>query len=173
MSVFDGERVVITPSALPKPFLNKDDLVEIDLEGNILRGSRRPSSEWKLHVEIYRRRPDAKAVVHTHDVLPAILAEEIELDLLSESEAYLGGGIAIVPYVEPGTRELAIKTAEALRNKNAAILKRHGVVTIGESLAIAINRIEVIDDLAKATYIKKSLKLWSAIGRGNRRIYWR
>jgi L-fuculose-phosphate aldolase len=153
---------VVTPTSYPKPFLEAGDLVWINGEGEVIRGRLRPTSEWRMHVAIYRRRRDVGAVVHTHDVLPTLLAERIEADLLSEAEAYLGSGIAVVPYIQPGTAELAEAVAAALEKSNVAILKRHGVVAVGRDLAEAVNRIEVVADLARATFYKWVMELWSA-----------
>lgn len=155
VSARDGKRIVVTPTTWPKPFLTAEDLVWIDLEGRVLRGRLRPTSEWRLHVEVYKKRPDVNAVVHTHDVLPTVLAEGIDASLLSEAEAYLGSEIAVVPYIKPGTAELAEATASALARSNVAVLKQHGVVAVGRSLAEAVNRVEVVADLAKATLYKR------------------
>ncbi len=160
ISAKSEQYIVITPSSMPKPLLKPSDLVYIDLEGRVVKGNKAPSSEWRMHVAIYRRRPDVAAVVHTHAVAPTVLAERIDSGLLAESESYLGGGIAVVPYIKPGTWELAEAVAEALGKSNVAILSRHGVVAVGSSLAEAVNRAEVVNDLAWATLIK----LWA--GRG-------
>jgi L-fuculose-phosphate aldolase len=146
-----GDEVLITPTSRPKPFLTPEELVWIDLDGRVLRGSLKPTSEWRMHVAIYRKRPDVGAVVHTHDVLPTVMAERIDTSLLSEAEAYLGSEIAVVPYIKPGTAELAEAVAKALERSNVAILKRHGLVAVGRDLAEAVNRIEVVQDLAMAT----------------------
>lgn len=155
-----GQYIVITPSSMPKPLLKPSDLVYIDLEGRVVKGDRAPSSEWRMHVAIYRKRPDVAAVVHTHAVAPTVLAGNIDVDLLAESESYLGGGIALVPYIKPGTWELAHAVADALSKANVAILSRHGVVAVGPSLAEAVNRAEVVNDLAWATLIR----LWTSKG---------
>lgn len=149
-----GGHIVVTPTSYPKPFLTAEDLVWLDLEGNVVKGFRRPTSEWRLHLEIYKRRPDVGAIVHTHTVLPTLLAEKIEIGLLSEAEAYLGSDIAVVPYIQPGTLELARATAEAMERSNVAVLKRHGLVAVGRDMAEAVNRIEVLTDLARATFYK-------------------
>lgn len=155
-----GEYIVITPTSIPKPLLRPSDLVYIDLEGRVVRGERAPSSEWRMHVAIYRKRSDVAAVVHTHAVVPTMLAEAIEADLLLESESYLGGGIAVVDRLRPGTWELARAVAEALTKANVAVMKGHGVVAVGSSLAEAVNRAEVVNDLAWATLVR----IWT--GRG-------
>jgi len=158
-----GDKVLITPTRRPKPFLTTEELVWMDLDGKVLSGSLQPTSEWRMHVAIYRRRSDISAVVHTHDVLPTVLAEDIDSTLLSEAEAYLGSGIAVVPYIKPGTAELAEAVASAVERSNVVVLKRHGLVAVGGDLAEAVNRVEVVTDLAKATLYKLVI---SAIKRG-------
>ncbi|MFB6490986.1 MAG: class II aldolase/adducin family protein [Thermoproteus sp. AZ2] len=157
ISVRADDCILITPTSAPKPLLTPRDLVCIDLRGNVVRGERRPSSEWRMHVAIYRARPDVNAVVHTHAVLPTILAERLKPGLLAESESYLGGGIAVVPPIKPGTWELAEAVAAALARDNVAVLKKHGVVAVGPALAEAVNRAEVLNDIALATLAE----IWS------------
>lgn len=159
VSMRDGDYVLITPTSRPKPFLTEEDLVWIDLEGTVVKGRHKPTSEWRLHVEVYKRRPDVGAVVHTHDVLPTVLARRIDVSALSEAEAYIGSGVAVVPYIKPGTPELAQAAASALSDSNVAVLERHGVVAVGRDLAEAVNRVEVLVDLAKATLYKLLLSL--------------
>ncbi|MEM4081098.1 MAG: class II aldolase/adducin family protein [Pyrobaculum sp.] len=159
VSVKEGGYVIVTPTSRPKPFLTEDDLVWIDLDGVVVKGRHKPTSEWRMHVEIYKQRRDVNAVVHTHDVLPTVLAKHLDATSLSEAEAYIGSGIAVVPYIKPGTRELAEATASVLKNNNVAILERHGVVAVGRDLAEAVNRVEVLLDLAKATLYKMLLRL--------------
>jgi len=159
VSAKSGDLILITPTSWPKPFLTLEDLVWINLSGEVVKGRLRPTSEWRLHVEVYKRRQDVGAVVHTHDVLPTVLAERIDASALSEAEAYLGSGVAVVPYIKPGTRELAEAAAEALVHSNVAVLKRHGVVAVGRDLAEAVNRVEVLADLAKATLYTTILKI--------------
>ncbi len=155
VSVREGEFILVTPTRRPKPFLTVDDLVWIDLEGRVTRGSLKPTSEWRMHLEIYKRRRDVNAVVHTHDVLPTVLAGRIDLSALSEAEAYLGGGIGVVPYLKPGSVELAKATASVMESRDVVILERHGVVAVGGDLAEAVNRVEVVLDLAKATLYRE------------------
>ncbi|ABL88115.1 class II aldolase/adducin family protein [Pyrobaculum islandicum DSM 4184] len=159
VSVRAGNRVLVTPTSRPKPFLTVDDLVWIDLEGRVIKGRLMPTSEWRMHVAVYKRRGDVNAVVHTHDVLPIILADKLDSSLLSEAEIYLGSEIAIVEYFQPGTVELAESVAKALERNNVAILKRHGVVAVGRDLAEAVNRVETLVDLAKAVFYKQLLEL--------------
>lgn len=153
ISVRSGDLILITPTSLPKPLLRPEDLVYIDFEGRVVKGTRQPSSEWRMHAAVYRRRPDVGAIVHVHPVHSTLLAERIKPDLFLEGDIYIGGPLAVVPPLQPGTWELAEAVADALARANVAVLKKHGVVAVGRSLAEAVNRVEVVEDLAKATLI--------------------
>ncbi|MCC6015542.1 MAG: class II aldolase/adducin family protein [Desulfurococcaceae archaeon] len=141
----------ITPSGLHKAELKVDDLVKIDLDGNIIEGHHKPSSEWRFHVAIYKLRSDIYAVAHTHN--PAVLVLDlldIKLDpsILIESKYYIKG-IAYVPEAEPGSMELARYVAEVVKSDvNAIILRRHGVVTMGKNIYEAETIAEALEDLA-------------------------
>ncbi len=152
-----GGRIVITPSYTPKHMLTVDDLVVMDCDGNVVEGHRRPSSEWRMHVAIYGAREDVHAVVHTHN--PTVVAlymtgQRLESPL-TEAQYYLGGDPVLVPYAEPGTWNLAMAVAEALRRSNVAVLDRHGVVAVGSDLWEAVNRVDVIEDIVKFVLIAK------------------
>lgn len=141
----------ITPSGLHKARLKVYDLVKMDLDGNIIEGRHRPSSEWKFHISIYKVRPDVYAIVHTHN--PAVLILDLldvklDPDILIESKYYIKG-IAYIPEAEPGSIELAKHIAEAVSsNINAVILRKHGVVALGKNLYEAETIAEALEDLA-------------------------
>lgn len=155
-----GDRIVITPSYTPKHMLTLDDLVVMDCDGNVVEGHRRPSSEWRMHVAIYGTRGDVHAVVHTHN--PTVVAlymtgRRLESPL-TEAQYYLGGDPVLVPYAEPGTWDLARAVAEALRRSNVAVLDRHGVVAVGDDLWEAVNRVDVVEDMARSMLIVRDAK---------------
>jgi len=149
LSVRCGEKVVITPSAKPKHKLSLNDLVVMDLEGRVLNGGT-PSSEWRLHLGAYRSREDINAVVHTHNKsVVALSLAGVPLELVTvEASAYLRGGVRVVPPLPPGSRELADAVAEAVRNADVVILEGHGAVAVAPTLDEAVNKVEVLDDLA-------------------------
>ena len=143
--------VWITPSGIFKGGLTVDDLVKIDLEGNVVEGFRKPSSEWRFHVAIYKARPDINAVIHAHNpVTVAFSLSGLRLDesLLSEV-MYFIKRIEYIPLVEPGTETLAKLVADKVsRGSNAIILERHGVIGIGKDIYEAEMIVESLEDLA-------------------------
>jgi L-fuculose-phosphate aldolase len=163
----DGTQFIyITPSGAVKPLMKAEDIAVIGLDGTVHEG--RPSSEYRLHLAVYRSRGDVRAVVHAHPTFTLIAASRgLELDtsiLGVEAEYYLGGCIARVPPLKPGSEELASETARALRDCNVAVLEAHGVVAIGTSedpvraVYEAVDRIEVLEEIARATILSRLLQ---------------
>ncbi len=155
-----GNRVLITPTNAPKTELTEEDLVEIDLDGNAILGNKRPSSEWRMHVMIYKS-TSYGAVFHAHppNVL-TIMNAGIPLDeSFSELKSY-AHGVAVVPYIEPGTQELADKVAEAMARGGAdlVMLEKHGAVAAAASIQEAFNKMEVLEMIAYVTLSSTNAK---------------
>ena len=150
-----NDEVLITPTSVPKILIKPQSIVKIRLDGTVISGGT-PSSEWRMHVGIYRVRDDVRFVLHTHP--PNILAltkAGLKIDLsLSEAVSYIGE-VAEVPYLKPGSSELADAVSKALsrRNVTAVILRNHGLVTVGSTPYEALNRAEVLENLAYITLL--------------------
>jgi len=144
-------RFLVTPAGARKGDLHAAGLVELDLDGAVADGGA-PSSEWRLHAEIYRRRPDVSAVCHAHPVCATAFAcahREPPTALLPEALLVLGERVPLVPYAAPGTADLAAALGERLGAHDALLLANHGVVTVGESLEEACRRLETVERLAE------------------------
>ncbi|MDB5416293.1 MAG: hypothetical protein JWR10_4628 [Rubritepida sp.] len=140
----------ITPSGMPYAALAETDLVEVALDGTVLDGTRRPSSEWRLHASIYAARPEAKALVHTHSPrATALSCARLGLPAFHYMIALAGGDdIACSGYATFGTQELAEAAVAAMRGRRACLLANHGVVAIGSSLAAAETLAREVENLA-------------------------
>lgn len=114
-----GRSFFITPTGIPYESLEPDDIVEVSLDAERFEGRCLPSSEWEMHAEIYRRRPDAGAVVHTHSCYATALAcQNLPIPAFHYMVATAGGrSIDVAPYATFGTRELAVRGANALEAK--------------------------------------------------------
>lgn len=137
VSIREGDRIVITPSGRHKGFLEQRDLAEVTLDGQVLSG--KPSSERLMHLEVYRRCPKAKAVVHAHP--PHAIAWTIAHPNMRElpgeciSEVILAAGrIPIIPYARPGTADMGHVLAGEVEEHRMLILSRHGALSWGEDL---------------------------------------
>jgi L-fuculose-phosphate aldolase len=145
----------ITPSSYDKARLSIEDLSLVDIKtGNRVMGGE-PSSEYRMHLLIYRVREDVNAIVHAHQAYTMIAyrAGLLKKELLEESyeaKTYLGE-IGFVPRLEPGSWELAEAISKEIAREGiyVALLEGHGVVAIGRSVAEALNRAEVLELEAK------------------------
>lgn len=140
----------ITPSSLPYAALEPADLVDVALDGQVMAGRHRPSSEWRLHAEIYAARPEARAIVHTHSPRATALSCVRRGLPAFHYMIALGGGddIRCSAYATFGTGELAVCAVEALKDRRACLLANHGVVALGSTLAAAESLAREVENLA-------------------------
>ena len=140
ISMYDPQTgyMAISPSGIPYAQTKAEDVVVMDLEGNVVEGDRKPSSEHGLHAAFYLEQPAARAVVHAHSMYCTTLACT-GVDLKSVHYAIADAGVATaptVPYATYGTPELAALIRETLKGSDSKVLlmANHGMVAYGESL---------------------------------------
>jgi len=139
--------IVATPSGVSKGFMTEDMLVKLDLDGQVLEGELKPSTEIKLHIAIYKRSPAIISVCHAHPpVSSAFAAAGVALDkaFLQETAVSLGV-IPVARYTKPGTVELAEGAARFCLDYHGALLEHHGPVTWGNSVIQALYRMESVE----------------------------
>ena len=151
--------MAITPSGVGYEGLTADKIVVADFEMDTLEGDLPPSSESLLHVGIYRRRPDVRAVVHTHSIYSSVLAVSgIDLPpVIDEVAVYLGGGVRVSEYGFPGSEELASNVCDALGIRKAAFIANHGAVAVGESLEEALDLCLLVERASQIYVMARSL----------------
>lgn len=144
--------LLITPSSLPYEQMESDDLVAIDFNGSLSAESRRgPSSEWRLHADVLAARPELQAVLHCHPIHGTALAcHDRGIPPFHYMTAVAGGDdIRCAPYATFGTQELSRFTVEAMVDRKACLLARHGLVSAGESLDQALSIAVEVETLAR------------------------
>ncbi len=141
---------LITPSGLPYAQTTPADLIELSLDGAVLSGARKPSSEWPFHAAIYRARPEAQAIVHTHSPrATALSCTRRGIPAFHYMIALCGGAdIRCADYATFGTPELADNAVRALEGRKAVLLANHGVIALGASLAGAHQIVAEVENLA-------------------------
>jgi L-fuculose-phosphate aldolase len=154
-----SDRVYITPSGCHKGFIRPDDLVLIDLDGQVRFGQGQPSSETPMHVMLYRCRSDVQAVVHAHPPIATALTVagyDLVTTLLPEAVVALGE-VPTVPYEMPTTWAFAETVSKAMRHAVAALLVNHGSVAVGPSLQAAFNTMETVERAAQIFFLATAM----------------
>ena len=152
LSVRIEEGILVTPSSLPYEQMEVGDLVALDLSGQPLKEKqRRPSSEWRLHADVLSCRPEAMAVLHCHPIHATALAcHDRGIPAFHYMVAVAGGDeIRCAPYATFGTKALSDNVVNALAQRNACLLARHGMVTLGKDLESALRVAVEVETLAR------------------------
>lgn len=155
----DDGTVLVTPTGLSKVDVTPDDLVVVSLEGRVREGRRAPSSELRMHLRIYQRRPDVRAVVHAHPPAAtgfAVAGEAFVAPVLPEVILQLGE-VPLVPYATPGSDALADAFEPFLAKHDGFLMANHGATTIAPSLATAHQRMESLEHAARILLAARAL----------------
>ncbi len=135
-------QMVITPSGRMYDELTPNEMVLVDIYTLRYEGNLKPSSELKLHCQVYKTRPNIQSVIHTHQMYASIVAAaQVNVDVLNEEHQKILGAkiIKAAPYALPNTKKITIETARAIEQSNAALMSNHGVVCIGTNLENAFD----------------------------------
>jgi L-fuculose-phosphate aldolase len=160
LSVVHREKglVAISPSGVAHDALRPEDIVIVDGRGQIVSGALKPSSEISLHRALYGARSDIGAIIHTHSVYASTFAcLDQEIPAVHYVAAYAGDRVPVAPYALFGTEELARNTAESIGSYNAVLLRNHGLVAVGPTLAAAFICAEEIEFVARVCYQARSV----------------
>ncbi len=151
--------VAIKPSGVMYEDLRPEDHVVLDLEGNIVEGNLKPSSDTASHLYIYRNRPDVNGVVHTHSAYAtafAAVGKPIPVYLTAIADEF-GGPIPCAGFALIGGEEIGQQVVEHIGSSSAVLLKNHGVFTVGKSAKAAVKAAVMVEDIAKAAWLALQL----------------
>ena len=158
----DGKELfAITPSQVRYAVLQPEQVLVIDYERNIIDGDgkTKPSSETVTHLAAYRARPDVGSVIHSHSVYASALAlagEDLPA-VIDEQVVALGGAVLCAEYGMSASEDLANNAAEALGERQAVLLRNHGVVGVGRDLDESLAVVELVERTAKIYLLARSL----------------
>jgi L-fuculose-phosphate aldolase len=155
----DDGSVVITPSSIPYDEMVLADLVVIDMAGEVVEGTRSPSSEKLVHLACYKRFPEVGSVIHAHPVYASMfaLARQPIPSAIDEFAVYVGGDVPVADYAMTGTPELGENVADCLGSVGSALLANHGSVTVSDSPAKAIHQLGVVERAAQIIWGARAL----------------
>ena len=156
ISIRTGENEVwATPTGVSKGFMKKKMLVKVDLEGTVLEGTKKPSSELKMHLRAYQENPELLSVCHAHPPICtcfAIAGIPLDVPVLAEAVITLGD-VPVAPYAELGSKEVPEAIAPYCHTHNGVLLANHGAVTWAEDPYSAYYRLESMEYYANILMI--------------------
>ena len=148
-----GDVVAITPTLKSLSDLKEEDIVLVDMDGNLLTKGK-PSSEVGMHLEIYKKRDDVNAIVHTHSTYATGFAfSNKNLKRLEGFGEIKNPYVASIEYAKPGTVELAKNAGEDIKNEDVLILKNHGVICVSDDLNEAKLLAVFVEESAKTQFV--------------------
>ncbi len=150
-----------TPTGVSKGFMTPEYICKVDRNGKVIQanGAFKPSSEIKMHMRVYKERPDVNAVVHAHPMYAtgfAIAGIPLTQPIMPEAVIALGC-VPIAAYGTPSTEEIPDAVSEHLQHFDAVLLENHGALSFSDSLLSAYHKMESVEFYAKLLYISKQL----------------
>uniref|UniRef100_A0A7V3ZYS9 Class II aldolase/adducin family protein n=1 Tax=candidate division WOR-3 bacterium TaxID=2052148 RepID=A0A7V3ZYS9_UNCW3 len=152
--------ILITPRGKRKAELNPEDILVVDMNGNVIEGTLDPSIELKTHLAWYRVKPGIGAIIHAHPPYTTAVSFYTPVEskpLMAELSDYLGLKLISIPYKKAGSAELEEEVSDkgALEGVYILILQKHGVLVAGKNLMDALNRLELLEFDMKIKVLKE------------------
>jgi L-fuculose-phosphate aldolase len=146
--------ICLTPSSTPYKDITPEGLAVVDIDGNHVEGSGKPSTEKAMHLACYEAFPEVGGVVHCHPVhgsMFAVAAQPVPA-VIEEVIVYIGGDVPVSTYATTGSDELAEEVVRHLGDRSAVLMANHGVLCIGKSPADALHTAQVVEHTAKIVW---------------------
>jgi L-fuculose-phosphate aldolase len=145
------DRYLVTPSHVPYEKRQPEDVVLLDKEAKVISGTRRPTSETRMHLGVFKARPDVNAIVHAHPLyctMLAVMGEPLK-PILDEMLPYLGGVVEVTQFAPSGSAEIAAECVKSLGNRAAVLLANHGNLCVGKNMSRAFQTAKYIEKYAQ------------------------
>jgi L-fuculose-phosphate aldolase len=152
--------ILITPTSINKGDVTVDQILLVDMQGKVLSGSLRPSSETKMHLAVYRTRPDVLAIVHAHPPAATGFAAcriRLDQDVILPEVVFGLGKIGFAEYGTPSTEEIPNAVVKEIPECDAVLLSNHGALTVGTDVMQAYYRMEVLEMYARVRLVTRIL----------------
>ncbi|MBN1398975.1 MAG: class II aldolase/adducin family protein [Bacteroidetes bacterium] len=151
--------ILVTPTCVSKGRMKAGDLVILDMNGKLIGGTKKPTSELLMHLQIYKERSDVNSICHLHPPYATGFAASgipLNQNVLVEAEVLLGK-IPLIEYALPGTEELSRKLIPYLKESDAFLLANHGAITVGKNVYGAFYNMETLEHTAHIIFIARQL----------------
>lgn len=157
----NDKEVLTTPTGVSKGFMTPDMIIKVNMEGKVLSGSSkfRPSSEAKMHIQVYQQRSDVNSVIHAHPpYCTSFAVAGIPLNKCVLPEAILVlGAVPIAKYGLPSTKEIPDAIRPHVETSDAILLENHGALTLGPDIVSAYHRMETLEHTAQIVHLSRQL----------------
>ena len=155
----NDHEILVTPTGVSKGYMSTSDMLKVDMDGNVISGTKKPTSEMKMHLEAYRLRPDVMGVVHAHPPVATAFAVAGKVcDKIALPEVIFSlGFISLAEYGTPSTEEIPRSIAKHIGHSDAILLANHGALTVGTSLFDAYYKMETVEHFATITMYARLL----------------
>jgi L-fuculose-phosphate aldolase len=155
----DSERLLVSPTGVSKCMLRAEDMVIVNLQGRLLAGTRKVTSEISMHLAIYATRSDVSAVIHSHPpIATAFACSGRALDQMLCQEAVMTlGAVPLAKYATTGTDEVAASLTPYISEHDAILMANHGAVSYGATLLEAFQKMETLEHLAQVALVAHQL----------------
>lgn len=159
VSMRSGDKVYLTPTTQSKIHASEGKIITVDLDGNVLEGELRPTSETPMHTTVYKVRPDVKAVVHCHPPLATAYAQANKDIICKAAPEFLVlfGEVPCLRYGKPGTTEIIDGIQKYIMDYDVILLGNHGVLAVGQDPEEAFAKIMSLEILLKTVYYRKQM----------------
>ena len=158
MRLSNGQ-LLVTPSGMAYDGMVEDDVVVMDIDGNVVEGGRRPSVDSLALLHIYRNMDRVNAIIHTHQVYATAIS--LVFDKVPNAVTTLAnacaGEVNVAPFSSAASLQMGVETVDHIGDSNAVILKNHGVITVGGSLKEALYAAVYLEDAVKTYFVAKSM----------------
>jgi L-fuculose-phosphate aldolase len=153
------DEFLCTPTGVSKGFMTTEMMIKVNSKGEKIAGASKPSSEIKMHLEVYRDRPDVNAVVHAHPPVStafAVAGLSLSKPVMTEVIMTLGS-IPLTEYATPSTDEVPQSIAEFIKRHDAILMKSHGALTVGSDVFDAYYKMEILEHSAAVSLAARQL----------------
>jgi L-fuculose-phosphate aldolase len=153
-----GDRILITPTGVNKGDVTEEQVLVVDMQGAVISGALKPSSETKMHLGVYRTRPDVDAIVHAHPPAATGFAAcrvRLDQDVILPEVIFGLGKIGFAEYGTPTTDEIPRAVVKEIPGCEALLLSNHGALTVGNDVTQAYYRMEVLEMYARVRLVTR------------------